>query len=264
MRREEQFAKAVVEELRPELTLEFNRSQSNGEPDFQILDSSGNTLGVLEVTILCDATRVEQVHLLFGQKKLSKVPRALCSRSWIVTVADGVHVKPLRAQLDSLLKEAEELGLKSLTPDDERSSNLYSRLRSLSGNGRADTHDESDYHRLAPQAYAFFRSESSVNEVLSELLRRTDNMKKLTSNGLLPERHLFVGVDLSSRQACDQLMRADALPVSHLPDEVTDLWLVPSHIATDSTLAVWHMRNGSGWERLSLANGFIPKRRTSA
>lgn len=260
MRREEQYARAVVQELRPDLALRFVSQQSHGEHDFDILDQAGQQIGVLEVTTLCDERGVKDTRLLYGEKKLGHVPRRLCANAWLVSIAERTPLKPVHAELDALLHEAEERGLDSFSWEDEASIDLYERLEALTRVGRASVYNDGSHHRLAQEACALWEDHDSVNDALVELLKRPDNERKLVKYRFLAERHLFVRVHLSAKKACQQLMCAESLPCSSLPDYLTDLWLVPTHIYTEGTLAIWHMRNGNAWERLTLANGFTPSR----
>jgi len=260
MRPEEQYAQAVVEELRPDLTLRFVERQPNGEHDFDVLDQDDNRIGVLEVTTLCDEPRFKESRLLYGQRKLARVPRSLCANAWLVSIAEGARLKRVHSELEELLLEAERRGLRAISRHDDASTDLPERLKTLTGVGRASVYDEGPCHHLVQEAHAFWEDEGSVNNALIELLERPDNQRKLRHHMSLPERHLFVSVHLSAKRACQQLMCAEALPSSELPEYLTDLWLVPTHISTEGTLAVWHMRSGAEWERLTLANGFTPSR----
>jgi hypothetical protein len=222
--------------------------QSHGEHDFDILDASGDCVGILEVTMAANQGYVATMSAVFDSKRGSGVaPRRICNSCWAVTTAPDVRMAHVRSRLDEYLVAIERVGLTEFdaTTRIPEVDAIRRDLRIRSGYLHSD--DVEGRHFVAPPPITGWTDAAAVNKAVAAEAAKSDNLRKL-SVSRHRERHLFVFVDMSSLGAHVALQHSAVSPEPPLVDPaITHVWAgspQQGHIGV-----FWHATNGGQWER---------------
>lgn len=249
MRDSESFARLCFEAVRPTMSLREVRSQPHGEHDFDILDSSGNPIGILEVTMAANYRHVSTMNAVFDPKHGSGVaPRRLSRACWAVTAASGVRMSRVRASLDEYLAAIEKVGLSEFDATTRIPEVTAIRQDLKIRSGRLHSRDVEDFHFVSPPVVTAWTDASAVNQAIATVAAKRDNLRKLSATEHR-ERHLFVFVDMSSLGAYVSLQHSEASPESPSVDPViTHVW-AGTHKQQGHVGVFWHAPNGGKWTR---------------
>ncbi|MGH8775248.1 MAG: hypothetical protein ACRDWI_08780 [Jiangellaceae bacterium] len=218
--------------------------------DFDIVGPHGRV--AVEVTRFTRPNANEQDAAV---RKQDQPVHGLAS-TWVVGCGTRFSVKKTRTALVPLLNSLDELGIRSVTPDDDQVPvKLRDELQSLGVRyvDRVGGTNSSTSGRI------LLNSEGSIGaadadllaDVIEECAGRPDNLRKLNVTDA-NARHLFVWVDRSC-VAHYVALWGDVVParMPYLPDVIDCVWLASASQPT----VIWSYSRGEGWSNTGVAPG---------
>jgi hypothetical protein len=246
MRAEEALAKVCFDSLCAPRSLRHNRDQSNGEPDFDVLDGRGRRIGVLEVTRSMHEQYTRTFEAVLDVKRNSgRVDSRLCVSGWRVMPAIDARITQVRARLDCYLAEIEREGLSRFDPVTP-SPAVRAIVNDLGVESGVAGEHEPGTHWINPPGMSAQTSPGAVNDAIRVEAAKPDNMRKLAQSDDA-ERHLFVCVEISSLAAHRAMQyRYEPDPVV-LDAAISHVWAVCRTHALSAR--VWHALNAGPWQQ---------------
>lgn len=243
MNESELLAATCFEAVRAPDRLEFVSPQSNGEPDFLIRSSEGESVGILEVTCATEPVYTSTLNELTPSRQV--VAAINCESVWRVWPTPNANVNRLHRELDAALRELELAGISNFDDctDDAVAQSVRKRLRLECG---AITAEPGNTHRINLPSLGEKVDEDSVGVAICTVAARPDNIRKLSDESTR-ERHLFVQVDFSTLAAYYALGEHLELKPVTVHESITHLWA--ARVLSASTAIAWHAANGGPWTR---------------
>lgn len=249
MRDTERVAKAVVEAELMRSRMIFNKDQSSGEHDFDLILAGGGR-GVVEVTRAADESIHRATAAIFrGRSGGNPVMLPDCEGIWLIEVSPAASINRLRLELNDALADLERSGIDRFLESDLNLAGPTKRLTEelrvrggarwrANGPGRAYLQVEGSADIIDP---------NRVTSAVLEVAARADNQRKVTSQAA-GERHLFVYVDDTLPDAWVALS-ASTPPAGgfELPAAFTHVWAAAHHLA-DGRVVYW-LGDHRGWYR---------------
>ena len=237
-------------------TVKFVESQSHGEHDFDVLDSTQKKIGVVEVT----AAIHERSKLSFEREKRQwPIQCPALQKGWLL-MAHNPDPRWVKNKGSKHLAVFEENGLTEFDLRTQMSQNqavAYAATK-LNRNGieNGEAFDSPGnigfLTSRGETSDAWIISHERVTEILIEALELPDNTAKLsaTKHGASIDRHFFVEIDRHTHPAAGSSMEAVNPPSgpTDLKGRATHVWAA---MQMDGIVVVWR-GNSSGWTRFEL------------
>jgi len=247
----EVLAKAVIEQVIPSSTMEFQREQAHGNYDFDLLYPDGR-LAAVEVTAAKDERIEGTVAAILDKRRGgSFVPRYNCRNDWIVHPTLEARINSIRRHIDSYLAEVEAEGKNCFFA--YRDLHESPAVRRLSEDLRIEAGNVTKWK--TPGIGISLPGQGTVldpREVDLAVLReaeKQDNRRKLQEVEY-PEKHLFVCID--SRFYGPWYAINEGKPsglTMHLHKEIDIVWAVAG-TRSSALYAVWRAERDQPWNVL--------------
>lgn len=239
LRDEEEWARSLVERELGVPVVQHDDGSRDGMHDLDIIYKDGS-IAAMEVTAAADAETIELWQKLNGGDELHVVEGL--HGGWLVQFDSSVRVNRVLREVETLLAQLEELGVRSLGPTrGHRENPLYRSARKL-GVYRLSRHETSRSGSVYFTVRRPFGMDSAwLSETSDGLVpwvegflegdQCRDVLQKLHRSGFA-ERHVFLVFPQFSSAPADVsfLLVGDGVSLPtvtpRLPSEVTHLWVV--------------------------------------
>lgn len=259
MRNEELLVAALVEAVVPGSRMIAIEPQSHGEPDYMLVTPT--EASPFEVTrFTSDRTRATFTAILGRSGTGDLIARAPGRPGWWIQPTVRSQIGKLRRQIDAMLHEVDELGLRKFdvsgtggdTPIVQR---LWQDLRIRSG-AQVDWVPSAHIRLELPGGTATLGSAQVVDAAMREVAK-ADNRSKL-GRFATDHRHLGILLDELGYPACAAMQRG-MFPCEPLmlPAEITHVWLF-TWLHEPSVYRVWRYCREQGWRDLGVARARSP------
>ena len=249
MRRDQLFAKLVVEAAEPGEPLRWIENQSTGQHDFDRTLEDGSRCAI-EVTRETDPqAHADRAAIMDPKHGAFLVTTVRCKRDWLVTPEPGAPIKRIRETIDARLAELESLGIKEFYSCHDLGSAAVRRICDdlhLEA-GCVARWREPGHIGIGLPGNSYSSTPEDALDALLGHVNRADNRRKLAASGA-PHRRLVVIVESDSGAAADSLGRfaPPAVPPA-LPSEINQLWGVATTMR--NTCCIWRAQHGGVWSK---------------
>jgi len=258
MNKSEKLAELVLNQVYPtKQRIVLLKDQSHGEHDFNIFDQAGRLTAIVEVT---GAIHQDSKLSVERMKKNDLVQCDGLNNSWLL-MAHNPDPKWMQNQGVLHLAVLEEQGQSDFNYDTQFGQNkevaksVTALVEAGVENGGSQLADKGSIGYLlmrGESTESYSLSSDMVIDVVLELLRMPDNVRKLTNKKYVAnvERHFFVEIDSITHPSIGDCMSKVGPPTNapDLENIATDIWVAMSR---NNEIIIWR-GSESGWHSMKL------------
>lgn len=246
----EAVAKNVLERSLPGSRMEYRRSQSNGEHDFDLHHPDG----IVEVTCSIDRTLQGTWASILGKdNRGGRIEAQFCKKSWAINPSWNAPISEIRKNVDRYLAAVEEasiLRFDGATGSDPSVQRIITDLRVTSGSALPDWIKPTCILIGLPGPAGRIAANTPI-EAAEQEARKPDNRRKLGAR-IGVGRHLAVYAPITSLASFALVDFEPPQGVANLPPEVSDVRIFTESGRTREYV-MWRSSTASRWQKSVLA-----------
>lgn len=243
----ETIAMAILETIFPSADIRYRPAQSHGEYDLDVFLPDGSSVAV-EVAAWVDQLQAETIGKIRNKGKGGAIlPAIECKKTWMITLAKGAPIKPIKRELDHYLSVLEQNGVEHFNSAQSGPKCVHevcSKLHVQFGRAFSSTLSAKLYIGSPGQGAAI--AASIATEAGEREAWKGNNRKKLRA-ARTSQRLLFVYLDVMNGSPWIALTQFEPPSIlANLPKEITKIWLTASS-GEGGDFVVWEGSTEQQW-----------------